>query len=409
EKRCQQTAGQAATNISVPNGAQGIPLPQIRNLTTPNHAPGDLDPQQRQKLLEESKMTQVMVETSEGNLEIKALPPPQLPVEGGAPRPPEPHGLRLYSPDPSRWGSRPRSGRSGAGGGRATRGGCGSSLCLCGSRQQPEKWLSACNCWGEGPRNLWPRAVGRSGSELMMTGAKAAEAKTERGTIFSEAVDEEERVEVEEKPVGEEMEVVEEHRGVNEVKDEARPRPRMRADRAFLQFGRNFGRMRQHYLQWRNIPGFRVTTVRNHPQLSALIRGRDAEMFRNNWTVKEYEVRSSGHVVFLSTPIIWHPGREPQAFLRRNQDLMCSFFAWFSDHSLPESDRIAEIIKEDLWPTPLQYYLWDEGAHRARLLQTREPAEIPRPFGFQSGLSNCKGVPLADFVLTFLHLPSTGH
>ena len=30
----------------------------------------------------------------------------------------------------------------------------------------------------------------RSGSELMMTGAKAAEAKTERGTVFSEAVDE---------------------------------------------------------------------------------------------------------------------------------------------------------------------------------------------------------------------------
>eukprot|EP00069_Balaena_mysticetus_P019427 bmy_12137T0 len=108
-------------------------------------------------------------------------------------------------------------------------------------------------------------------------------------------------------------------------------------------------------------------------------------MFRNHWIVKEFEVRSSGHVVFLSTPIIWHPGHEPQAFLRRNQDLMCSFFAWFSDHSLPESDRIAEIIKEDLWPTPLQYHLWDEGAHRARLLQTREPVEIPRPFGFQSG------------------------
>lgn len=62
----------------------------------------------------------------------------------------------------------------------------------------------------------------------MMTGAKAAEAKTERGTIFSEAVDKEERIEVEEKPVAEEMEVVEEHRGVNEAKDEARPRPRVR-------------------------------------------------------------------------------------------------------------------------------------------------------------------------------------
>lgn len=79
-----------------------------------------------------------------------------------------------------------------------------------------------------GEKALETCGTDRSESELMMTGAKAAEARTERGTIFSEAVDEEERVEVEEKPVAEEMEVVEKHRGVNEVKDEARPRPRVR-------------------------------------------------------------------------------------------------------------------------------------------------------------------------------------
>ncbi|KAM4866452.1 testis-specific Y-encoded-like protein 1 [Thomomys bottae] len=192
------------------------------------------------------------------------------------------------------------------------------------------------------------------------------------------------------------------------------------ADRAFQQLEQKFGRMRRHYLERRNyiiqnIPGFWMTAFRNHPQLTSMIRGQDAEMlryitnlevkelrhprtgckfkfffrrnpfFRNKLIVKEYEVRSSGRVVSLSTPIIWRRGYEPQSFIRRNQDLVCSFFTWFSDHSLPESDKIAEIIKEDLWPNPLQYYLLREGIRRPRRRPIREPVEIPRPFGFQSG------------------------
>ncbi|CAD7678259.1 unnamed protein product [Nyctereutes procyonoides] len=192
------------------------------------------------------------------------------------------------------------------------------------------------------------------------------------------------------------------------------------ADRAFQQLEHKFGRMRRHYLERRNyiiqnIPGFWATAFRNHPQLAPMIRGRDAEMlryvtslevkelrhpragckfkfffrrnpyFRNKLLVKEYEVRASGRVVSLSTPIAWRRGREPQSFIRRSQDVVCSFFTWFSDHSLPEADKIAEIIKEDLWPNPLQYYLLREGVRRARRRPIREPVEIPRPFGFQSG------------------------
>jgi len=33
------------------------------------------------------------------------------------------------------------------------------------------------------------------------------------------------------------------------------------------------------------------------------------------------------------------------------------FFAWFSDNTDPADDDIAEVIKDDLWPNPLQYYL----------------------------------------------------
>lgn len=258
------------------------------------------------------------------------------------------------------------------------------------------------------------------------------------GAQAVEAVDQ--QMEVEEQPVGEEIEMVENRVVVEEERARAGYRPlrldlRMnpleaiqleldtvnaQADRAFQQLEHKFGRMRRHYLERRNyiiqnIPGFWVTAFRNHPQLAPMIRGQDAEMlryitnlevkelrhprtgckfkfffrrnpyFRNKLIVKEYEVRASGRVVSLSTPIIWRRGHEPQSFIRRNQEVVCNFFTWFSDHSLPESDRIAEIIKEDLWPNPLQYYLLREGVRRVRRRPIREPVEIPRPFGFQSG------------------------
>ncbi|KAL6087462.1 hypothetical protein STEG23_009347 [Scotinomys teguina] len=291
----------------------------------------------------------------------------------------------------------------------------------------------------------------KDGEQVLETrGSEAGNAKTEQDTVAvaaaeepsevaTEGKEEEEVMEVEQKPAGEEMEMLEASGEVREVEEEAGPwhlgiNLRMnpleaiqqeldtvnaQADRAFQHLEQKFGRMRRHYLERRNyiiqnIPGFWMTAFRNHPQLSAMIRGQDAEMlryvtnlevkelrhpktgckfkfffrrnpyFRNKLIVKEYEVRS-GRVVSLSTPIIWRRGHEPQSFIRRNQNLICSFFTWFSDHSLPESDRIAEIIKEDLWPNPLQYYLSRDGIRRPRRRPVREPVEIPRPFGFQSG------------------------
>ena len=34
-----------------------------------------------------------------------------------------------------------------------------------------------------------------------------------------------------------------------------------------------------------------------------------------------------------------------------------SFFGWFSDHTEAGADELAEVIKDDVWPNPLQYYL----------------------------------------------------
>lgn len=41
---------------------------------------------------------------------------------------------------------------------------------------------------------------------------------------------------------------------------------------------------------------------------------------------------------------------------KRNSDYK-SFFAWFTDNNDPACDEVAELIKDDLWPNPLQYFL----------------------------------------------------
>uniref|UniRef100_A0A8D2AKX3 Testis-specific Y-encoded-like protein 3 n=1 Tax=Sciurus vulgaris TaxID=55149 RepID=A0A8D2AKX3_SCIVU len=193
------------------------------------------------------------------------------------------------------------------------------------------------------------------------------------------------------------------------------------ADRAHLWLERRFGRMRRLHLARRSfiiqhIPGFWVTAFLNHPQLATMISPRDEDMlgylmnlevrelrqarsgckfkfhfwsnpyFENKVIVKEYECRSSGQVMSIATRIQWHRGQEPPALVHRNRDTVLSFFSWFSQHSLPEADRVAQIIKDDLWPNPLQYYLLGDRPHRARGALARCPAEAPpRACRFQSG------------------------
>lgn len=284
-----------------------------------------------------------------------------------------------------------------------------------------------------------PETCGAEGWRARVgAGGKAEEVTTKEGAIFEEEAE----GEVAKQQVGEDMEVVEKL----EVEAEAEAQEGLgplnldgpvvdpleaiqwepeavsaHADRAYLQLERRFGRMRRLHLARRsfiiqNIPGFWVTAFLNHPQLSAMISPRDEDMlcylmnlevrelrhartgckfkfrfwsnpyFRNKVIVKEYECRSSGRVVSVATRIRWHRGQEPPALVHRNRDTVRSFFSWFSQHSLPEADRVAQIIKEDLWPNPLQYYLLGDRPHRARRGLARWPTEAPsRPYRFQSG------------------------
>ncbi|XP_041268391.1 testis-specific Y-encoded-like protein 4 [Onychostruthus taczanowskii] len=169
------------------------------------------------------------------------------------------------------------------------------------------------------------------------------------------------------------------------------------AARAFRRLRARFCLRRRPHLQRRNrliqhIPGFWVTAFLNHPQLSAMISDRDEDAlsymtslqveefgqsrpgcrirfffsvnpyFQNDVVAKEFVRGPSGHLVSHSTPIRWWQGQDPRTRPHKGPPAPRSFFAWFGDHSFPAGDRVAEIIKEELWPNPLQFYLLGEGA-----------------------------------------------
>ncbi|XP_051524420.1 putative testis-specific Y-encoded-like protein 3 isoform X2 [Myxocyprinus asiaticus] len=138
------------------------------------------------------------------------------------------------------------------------------------------------------------------------------------------------------------------------------------------------------------IPGFWVTALLNHPHLSAHIDETDEDalsyminleiesfknnklgyrisfhfrrnpFFQNKVIMKELHLGVEGSSVSFSNPILWHRGQnlvgsgEPR---RTSQGVYQSFFHWFSDHTNPGRDEIAQILKEDLYRNPLRYYL----------------------------------------------------
>ncbi|XP_021514597.1 testis-specific Y-encoded-like protein 4 [Meriones unguiculatus] len=404
------------------DGANELPP---ANTTTPADDSGDLDLKQDQGLREEGDAARAMTAAGEAG------------AEGGAPPGSEDRGPELCL------GAAEKSGAAAAGEGledavSPSKGGDAAPTPVAADDSNK----NGCQLGGP-PGPAGPKALEACGAvglgSQVMPGAKKTKEMTATKCAISAAAGKE----------GEAGAAMQEKKGVQKEKkvagggkEESRPRaPKInncmdsleaidqelsnvnaQADRAFLQLERKFGRMRRLHMQRRsfiiqNIPGFWVTAFRNHPQLSPMISGQDEDMmryminleveelkhpragckfkfifqsnpyFRNEGLVKEYERRSSGRVVSLSTPVRWHRGQEPQAHIHRNREgnTIPSFFNWFSDHSLLEFDRIAEIIKGELWSNPLQYYLMGDGPRRGVRVPPRQPVESPRSFRFQSG------------------------
>jgi hypothetical protein len=143
------------------------------------------------------------------------------------------------------------------------------------------------------------------------------------------------------------------------------------------------------------IPNFWATAFINHPQISALLTEDDEDAlqflervevqefddiktgykinfhfgenpyFENKCITKEFHLNETGEPSSKSTPITWKPGKnlvKPPAAKgnKRSHDEQDSFFGWFMNHKDAGADELGEVIKDDVWPNPLQYYLASE-------------------------------------------------
>jgi len=172
-----------------------------------------------------------------------------------------------------------------------------------------------------------------------------------------------------------------------------------KASEEILKVEQKYNKLRKPFFDKRNttiakINNFWITAMVNHPQISLLIDEEEEDclhfltkmeveefediksgyrikfffqenpFLENDVLVKEFHLGTIGDPKSTSTEIKWKAGMDlskkvkDSATLRRKRGFEPkNFFSWFTDHVDPSADDIAEVIKDDLWPNPLQYYL----------------------------------------------------
>jgi len=173
------------------------------------------------------------------------------------------------------------------------------------------------------------------------------------------------------------------------------------ASEEILQIEQKYNNLRKPFFYKRaemikKIPKFWVTVFVNHPQISALLDEEDEEAlhyltsveveefediksgyrikfhfsenpyFKNELICKEFMLSDSGEQTCQSTEIKW---KENMDLTKRQSEINVkpgqkrqheepeSFFSWFNDQSEGGADEVGELIKDDIWPNPLQYFL----------------------------------------------------
>ncbi|CAG0885760.1 unnamed protein product, partial [Darwinula stevensoni] len=175
-----------------------------------------------------------------------------------------------------------------------------------------------------------------------------------------------------------------------------------KASEEILKVEQKYNQLRKPYFEKRNniikrIPNFWITAFINHPQISTILDEDEEEClhfltkveveefediksgykiafhfdenpyFENKVLVKEFHLDSTGDPYSKSTAITWKDdmdltAKKKSANLKGKQGRKRpfeprSFFSWYLQEGDPSADDIAEIIKDDLWPNPLQYFL----------------------------------------------------
>nr|KAG5710577.1 hypothetical protein BaRGS_013223 [Batillaria attramentaria] len=188
---------------------------------------------------------------------------------------------------------------------------------------------------------------------------------------------------------------------IDEVQNEI-DRLNEQASEEILTVEQKYNKLRQPFFKKRSdliakIPNFWVTAFVNHPQVSALLTEDDEEAlqfltkvevqefddiksgyrikfffdsnpyFENEEISKEFHLNDTGEPSSKSTTIKWKDDKDltkkapaVQKGKKRSHDDQESFFCWFSDHGDAGADELGEVIKDDIWPNPLQYYLASE-------------------------------------------------
>lgn len=180
------------------------------------------------------------------------------------------------------------------------------------------------------------------------------------------------------------------------------------ASEEILKVEQKFNKFRQPHFKTRSdliskIPNFWLTVFVNHPQLSTLLDEDDEEalqylkkvevqefediksgykinfyfdnaknpFFENDTISKEFHLNENGEPSCKSTQIKWKPGKNltdeekpdlnaDKTAKKRAHKEASLFFSWFNDHTDASGDDFGEVIKDDIWPNPLQYFLKED-------------------------------------------------
>jgi len=177
------------------------------------------------------------------------------------------------------------------------------------------------------------------------------------------------------------------------------------ASEEILKVEQKYNKLRQPHYKNRSdliskVPNFWVTVFVNHPQLSTLLDEDDEEalqylkkvevqefediksgykivfhfdntknpFFENDMLFKEFILNENGEPTCKSSQIKWKPGKNlteqsktdlanDSKGRKRGHKEASLFFSWFNDHADASGDDFGEVIKDDIWPNPLQYFL----------------------------------------------------
>ncbi|XP_025107119.1 protein SET-like [Pomacea canaliculata] len=231
-----------------------------------------------------------------------------------------------------------------------------------------------------------------------MSGEGAAEAKRQKLESSQEDEDTDNNIDVSESETQKALEDIDACQNEIDALNE-------KASEEILKVEQKYNKLKKPYYDKRNelieqIPNFWVTAFVNHPQISAILDQEEEEClhylkkveveefediksgykisfhfksnpyFSTEVLCKEFHLAPTGDPESKSTPIFWNKGMDLTTKTqetatngqnrKRKLGNKRNFFGWFLDNNDPSADDIAEVIKDDMWPNPLQYYLVPE-------------------------------------------------